>query len=225
MLKEPILFINFKNYKEAVMQNAVSLAKTAESVAKKTGKEIVLVVNPVELSLIAKSVSIPVFSQHVDFEDLGKGNGKVLPEVAKYHGAKGTVLNHAEFKLSNEILQKSLARAKNNGLIVMVCAETVERARQIAAMTPRPDYIAVEPPELIGSDTLSVANANPEIISGTVKAVHAIAKIPVITGAGIKSTQDVRTAIELGTRGVFVASHIMRSPDKEKAICELAEGL
>jgi triosephosphate isomerase len=221
---EKILFINFKNYREATMENALPLAKTAEKVSKGSRAKIILVVNAVELALVAKSVSIPVFAQHIDFDELGKGTGKILPEVAKYYGAKGTVLNHAENKISDEQLQKCIARAKQIGLKVMVCAEDIGRAKKIASMPQKPELIAVEPPELIGGD-ISVSTAQPEIISDTVREIKKIApEIKVICGAGIKNSFDVKKAIELGAEGVFVASGIIKAADKEKAIRELVQG-
>ena len=94
---------------------------------------------------------------------------------------------------------------------------------EIASFSVKPDFIAVEPPDLIGGD-VSVSTAKPELISDSVKAVHAVASIPVITGAGIKNSADARKALELGTEGVFVASGIVKAQNPEKAIDELLEG-
>ncbi len=41
-IKKPVLFINFKTYKETTGKNALKLARIAERVAKKTKKSIVL---------------------------------------------------------------------------------------------------------------------------------------------------------------------------------------
>jgi triosephosphate isomerase len=222
-LSKNALFINFKNYDESTRTNALPLAQLAKKVAEKEGKQIVLVINPVEIALTVSGIGkeVSVFAQHIDPDVFGKGTGKVLPEVVKHYGASGTVLNHAEYKLTKELLEKSIERAKNCGLLVMVCAETIERAKEIASMKIKPDLIAVEPPELIGGN-VSVSTANPEIISGTVKAIKEMApEIIVICGAGIKNKNDVAKAIELGSKGVFVASGIIKAIDKEKAITEM----
>lgn len=224
-MEENILFINFKNYSETTRENAVPLAKLAEKVSNATGKKIILVVNHIELPILAKAVKIPVFAQHVDFDEFGKGTGKILPEVIKHYGAKGAILNHAENKTTNEAIEKGIMRAKACGLSVMVCAENIERAKQIAQMKVKPDFIAVEPPELIGTTT-SVSEANPQIITGTVNAIREIApEIKIICGAGINKQSDVKTAIKLGTKGVFLASVVVRATDKEKTLTELANGL
>lgn len=222
-LKTPVLFLNFKTYKESSAENALSLAKLAEQAFNETGKQIVLVVQALDLQKIAGSVKIPVFVQHIDPTGQGSFTGKISPENAKLSGAVGTILNHAEYKLSNSLLEESIKKAKESGLKVMACAETIERAKQIASFSYNPDFIAVEPPELIGGN-VSVSTASPEIISETVKEVQKIASIPVITGAGIKNSSDVRKALELGTKGVFVASGVVKAENQKKAILELLNG-
>lgn len=222
---ENVLLINFKNYEESTCQNALPLARLAEEVARKENKRIVIVVNNVELALIAPKVSIPVFAQHSDYDVFGKGTGKILPEVIKYYGAKGTVLNHAEFKLTDESLEKCIARAKQAGLEVLACAESTERAEAIANMGVKPDMIAIEPPELIGGD-ISVSTANPRIVTETVLRVKNIEpEIKLLCGAGVKTRQDVEAAIRLGASGIFVASGVIKAKDKGMAITELAKGL
>jgi triosephosphate isomerase len=83
------------------------------------------------------------------------------------------------------------------------------------------NFIAVEPPELIGGD-ISVTKANPEIVSGSVKAVKEVNKnVKVLCGAGIKNGIDVAKAIELGSAGVLLASGVIKSKNKEKVIRDL----
>lgn len=220
-----VMVINFKNYEESTRGNALPLAKLAEAVAKSENRNIIIAVNNVELALIASKVGIPVYAQHSDHEEFGRGTGKVLPEVIKYHGAKGTLLNHAEFKLADEVLERCIARAKGAGLEVLACAETAERAERIAKMGVKPDMIAIEPPELIGGD-VSVSTANPEIVRETVERIKRIAPgIKVLCGAGIKTRQDVEAAVRLGTGGVLLASGIVKAEDKKGTITELAMGL
>lgn len=220
----PVLFINFKTYEQATGENAVALAKKAEEIALKEGISIVLVVQAVDLKAVSSAVSLPVFAQHVDPVEYGSNTGHILPEAVKASGAAGTVLNHAENKRENEFLEKAIARAKSVGLTVMVCAENTERAEQIAGFSSKPDLIAIEPPELIGGN-ISVSSAQPEIITGTIEKVEAVVSIPIITGAGIKSREDVKIAIELGSKGVFVAAGIVKAEDQGKAISDLIEGL
>jgi triosephosphate isomerase len=221
----PILFINFKTYEQATGQKAVLLAKAAEEASKEVGVSVALVVQAVDLRLVANSVSLPVFAQHIDPVNYGSNTGHILPEAIKEAGAVGTVLSHAENKQDNEFIEAAIVRAREQDFAVMVCAEDLERAKQIAGMQNKPDFIAVEPPELIGGD-VSVSTARPEFITDSVSAIKEISpEIDVITGAGVKSKADARKAVELGTVGLFVASGIIKAADSKQAIIGLLNGL
>ena len=79
----------------------------------------------------------------------------------------------------------------------------------------------VEPPELIGGD-ISVTTANPGIVSGTVKAVAKVdPKVAVLCGAGVKTGDDVKTAIDLGAKGVLLASGVVKAKDPEAVVRDL----
>jgi len=224
-LKLPVLFINFKVYEEATGKNALALAKKAEAVAKKAKANVILVVQPTDLRLISGKIRLPLFAHHTDPIEFGAKTGWISPFAVKQAGAVGTFLNHAEHKVSNEILEQSIGIAKKAGLSVLACAEDLERAKQIASFSEKPDFIAIEPPELISGD-ISVSTARPKFVSDSVSAIKQIApKIIVITGAGIKNSADVAKAIELGTSGVIVASGIVKNSDQKKAIADLVSGL
>lgn len=215
------LFVNFKTYEEATGNKALSLGKLLASFFDGS-PEIIPVVQAIDLREIASNISLNVFAQHVDPISFGSNTGKITPEAIKSTNAVGTVINHAEFKVNNDSIQKAVEACKTLGLKIMVCAENLERAKEIAFFNP--DFIAVEPPELIGGD-VSVSSANPGLISDSVKAIHEINEnIIVITGAGVKNSQDVSKALKLGTQGVFVASGIVKANEKEKVIKELLSG-
>jgi len=222
-LNLPILFLNFKTYEEATADKAVSLALSAQEVSSRNNVSIVLVVQAVDIRLVAETTALPIFAQHVDSVGFGSNTGFVNADAVKRAGAIGTVLNHAEHKLSNDVLIKSILKAKESGLIVMVCAESKERAVEIASFEVKPDFIAFEPPELIGGD-ISVSTALPEILEETVKAVSSVSNVPVITGAGIKNQKDASLALKLGTRGIFVASGIIKAVNQKKALEEITQG-
>lgn len=223
-LELPALFINLKTYKESTGQNALLLAKKAEKISTETGKSIVLVSQACDIRLISANCSLPVFAQHIDPISFGANTGHILPEAVKEAGAVGTVLNHAENKRSNEFVEKAILRAKETGLKVLASAENLERAKQIAAFSVKPDLIAVEPPELIGTG-VSVSTSKPELVSSVVKGIEEIAKLPVLAGAGIKHAEDTKKSIELGCSGVFVASAIVKAEDQEKIISDILSGL
>ena len=79
------------------------------------------------------------------------------------------------------------------GFVTVVCAKDSKEAAKIAKVSP--DFIAVEPPELIGGE-VSVSKAKPDIIRESVKAVGGKSKL--LVGAGVKTGEDVRIALKLG---------------------------
>jgi len=107
--------------------------------------------------------------------------------------------------------------------MTVVCAENVQSAVQVAEF--RPDYVAVEPPELIGGN-VSVTTANPAIIEKTVEAVKKVnGSISVLCGAGVKTGEDVKAAIDLGTSGVLLASGVVKAKDPKAALLDLVKRL
>lgn len=218
---KPVLLINLKTYEEGTGEKALKIAKAAASLARNSGVEIILAVQPADIRLISENVRIPVFAQHVDPARYGSSTGWILPESVKFAGAGGTLLNHSEKRIDIETVRKSLARCREAGLRTVVCCETPEKAREVASF--KPDYIAIEPPELIGGD-ISVSKAKPEVITQSVKNVNSVASIPVLCGAGVKDGVDVRKAMSLGAKGILVASGVVKSGNPEEAIKDLLEG-
>lgn len=214
----PVILVNFKAYESAVGENALNLAKIHEKVAQETGVSIGVCVQHMDLYRIAKEVSIPVFAQHIDPINFGSGTGLVLPELAKEAGAFGTLINHAEHQVPDEVLEKAIARAKEVGLYTVVCANTPEKAAEILKFNP--DLIAVEPPELIGGD-VSVTT-QPEIIE---KSVELIGEDKLLVGAGVKTGEDVANALKLKSKGVLLASGITKADDPQQVLVDLASAM
>lgn len=220
-MRYPCLIVNFKAYDEATGASSIDLAGILAKVKEETGQEVVAVPQFFELKDVAGV--LPSFAQHVDPVGFGSNTGSVLPEGAKAAGAAGTLINHSERRVGLEIIEKAVARAKEAGLVVCVCAADAEEAGKIAAFGP--DMIAVEPPELIGSG-ISVSKAQPEVISDSVDAIKAVNEgIHVLCGAGVSTGEDVRKAVELGAEGVLVASAIVKAQDPYSITLEMAKGL
>jgi triosephosphate isomerase len=221
-IKTPVIIVNFKTYKESSGKKAVALAKICEKVANSSNSVIAVAVQAADIKAVADSVSIPVFAQHIDGATYGAHTGAVVAENVKQNGAEGTLLNHSEKKVSSDELAAAVKRCKEAGLVSIVCAATAKEAESVARL--KPDFIAIEPPELIGGD-VSVSTARPELIAETVKKVHKVATIPVLCGAGVKTAEDVRKAIELGTAGVLLASGVTKAKNPEKVLKELVAGM
>ncbi|MEK7085544.1 MAG: triose-phosphate isomerase, partial [Patescibacteria group bacterium] len=180
---------------------------------------IAIAVNSIDLAMVAGSVKIPVFAQHIDPVKYGGHTGHISPDLAKEVGAYGTLLNHAEYPIGNETLMKSIERAKDVGLFTVVCADTPEKGKEITRYSP--DLIAVEPPELIGGD-ISVSKAGPHIIENAVKL---IGENRVLVGAGIRDPEDVSIALSLGAVGVLLASVVIKAEDPYSVLMGLVRGL
>lgn len=215
----PILITNFKAYKQSTGANAVELAKLHERMARELGVNLAIVGQAMDLSMLASSVSIPVLAQHVDGGGYGPYTGSVPVEIAKSLGVDGSLLNHSERRLSDEQIRMALEDMKQLGMLSLVCAENEQEGHKFAEMGA--DFVAVEPPELIGGD-ISVSSAKPEVIS---EAVRLIGPGKVIVGAGVKTGEDVRKALELGAVGVLVASGVVCAPDPMAALRGLCSGL
>jgi triosephosphate isomerase len=110
-------------------------------------------------------------------------------------------------------------RAKEVGLKTIVCAKDPEEGASFLEFEP--DLIAVEPPELIGGD-ISVSSAQPEIIENAAKL---IGSDRLLVGAGVKNGEDVRIAIELGAKGVLLASGVTKAADPKAVLLDLVSGL
>ncbi|MBI5881352.1 triose-phosphate isomerase [archaeon] len=217
------IIVNFKTYKESTGQRAVKLAKICEKVARKHKVKIIVGVQNVDLFHVSSEVSIPVFAEHMDPVGYGAHTGKDIPEDLAENGAAGVIVNHSEDRVPLRIIKEDIERANSVGLVTVACAPTSLMSERIAKLNP--DYIAVEPPELIGGN-ISVSKARPGLITDTVKLVRKVNKVvPVLCGAGIKDHDDVRIAIQLGCEGILVASGITKAENPEAALTDLVMGI
>lgn len=215
----PTIMVNFKVYQEVEGAKALGLTKVCQKVSRESGVSIAVCPPLIHLSGISKLVEIPVFSQNVDPLKPGSGTGFVTPSMLHSTDAVGTLINHSEHKQPMESVGVCVSMCRDLGLATCVCADTIDAARDLAAF--RPDMIAVEPPELIGGD-ISVTSANPDIVSGTVDAVMSVSPdTAVLCGAGVKTGEDVRAAMDLGAKGVLVASGVVKAKDPEAALRDL----
>jgi triosephosphate isomerase (TIM) len=222
------LVVNFKAYSESTGKKAYELARTCNEVALETGAKIAVAVQATDIASIAQDFDISVFAQHIDSVKCGSATGWILPEAVIDAGACGTLISHSERKLTLEEISQRIGRASDVGLTTIVCSgmrtndETIEETKAICAMGP--DYVAAEPPDMIGGD-ISVTT-KPELVSAVVDAVkNSNPNVGVLTGAGVKTGEDVSDAIRLGTQGVLLASGVVKAKDPRAALMNLCSGL
>ena len=216
-MREQLVVVNFKTYEAAHGIAAEKLALIMESI--ETDARMIAVVSAFDLSaVVSVAPNLEVWTQHLDPISFGSNTGWLHPETAIQRGAKGTLINHAEHKVSIEHIAMLLDTVPE-GFTVCACAADIDEARALSALIP--DYVAVEPPELIGGD-ISVTTADPEIVSSTARAIREISEeVGILCGAGVKNGNDVLKAIELGTSGVLLASGVTKVEDATQALKDL----
>jgi triosephosphate isomerase len=223
--KIPFLILNFKNYHEIEGQKGIELARSVQKVSESFGGSIQLVVAPPQpaLALVKQNVNIPVFAQHLDYAEAGSTTGFFIPEMARSFGARGSLLNHSEHRIDKlETIQGLVNRLRSLQMVSVVCARTPSEVSKLARFEP--DYIAIEPPELIGSGR-AVSKENPSIVTDSIDAAANISQnARVICGAGITDANDVSSALKLGAVGILVASGIIKATSWIDKITELASG-
>jgi triosephosphate isomerase len=222
-LQVPIIIVNYKTYSEATGKKAVKLSKIAEEVSVESGVNVGVAPQFTDIASIADAVSIPVFAQHIDPITPGSFTGHILLESVKEAGAVGTLINHSERRLKMFDIEAIITKTRESDLVSVVC--TNNAAVSAAAAALKPDMIAVEPPELIGTG-IPVSKAKPEVVSGTVELVKRVnPEVVTLCGAGITTGEDVAAALKLGTKGVLVASGIVKAKDPRKVLMEFSEAI
>ena len=218
-----VLVINFKAYESAFnIALTENLAREASKISSSLGIRVILAV-PSVLAMKLKELHEDIYLEHVDPVDFGAHTGRIPPASLKMLGIKGSIINHSEHKLILREVHKVIKTLNDAGIESIACGDTPSEVSALAYMDPT--MIAVEPPELIGTG-ISVSKARPEVITESLEAIKRVGKdLPLLAGAGITSEADVRRAIELGAKGVLVASAVMKAKDPIKVMRSLAEPL
>lgn len=220
----PVVIVNYKVYPQATGRRAIEFTRALARAAE--GARVTLSVAPQAADLhrvAAEFPSLLVLAQHVDPVEPGNGTGATLVEAVQDAGAQGSLLNHAERRLQLADLEAACQRLARAGLARVVCTNNVATTRAAALLGP--EFVAIEPPELIGGD-ISVTTADPGIVRDAVKAAReANPHVRVLCGAGVKTGEDLAGALKLGADGVLLASGVVKAKDPGAAMRELLSGL
>ena len=216
------IVLNFKTYRESTGQEALRLAEICEDVAGEYSVQMIVVPQVADINAISKAVKIPIYAQHVDGVGYGGFTGHVTASSLAAAGARGSLINHSERRLKLAEIEASVSACRTLGMKTIVCTNNVATTKAAASLVP--DFVAVEPPELIGSG-IPVSKADPDVVRKSVEAVKAIAPgVGVLCGAGITRGEDLRAALDLGSDGVLLASGIIKAKDQRKALEDLVTG-
>jgi len=222
-MPSPLILVNLKTYKEGMGNRAHQIATAAQLVARESGVTIGIAPGYIDLHPISHHFAIPVYAQHVDGYEPGAHTGHITADALKAAGAAGSLVNHSERRLALAEIELSVRALQAHNLTAVICSNNEVTSAGAAALGP--EYVAIEPPELIGSG-VSVSKANPEIIKRSVAAVQAVnPKVKVLTGAGIQCGECVKIAVDLGTDGVLLASSVVKSADPAVVLRDLVSKL
>jgi triosephosphate isomerase (TIM) len=206
-----LLIINFKTYSEGTGRNAIKIAKASERALKKIKGNIILVPQSADIRLLKQNTKITLFAQHIDVEEQGGHTGSINIDTLITAGIKGTLINHSEKRIPLKKIEQTIKLCKTKKIISVVCTRNLSETKKV--LRYKPDYIAVEPPELIGG-YISISNAKPKLIEQT---AHTATKTTnILCGAGIHKEEDIRVAKELGASGALVASGIIKAKNPRK---------
>ncbi|MEK6933467.1 MAG: triose-phosphate isomerase [Nanoarchaeota archaeon] len=207
-----MIVVNFKNY--VYKQKALELVRTIDIYCNKA----IVAVPIVDLMETAKNTTLPIFAQHVDFQELGRGTGYNIPEFLKEAGAQGSLLNHSEHKLSIAAVKKTINRCRDIGFKLIICVSNLNDVEKIKKLSPY--AIAFEDPNLIESGK-SITTHKTHDVEKFSKILQGTDIIP-LCGAGISSGDDVKKAYDLGCKGILVSSVIANNPHPEEFLKEVA---
>ena len=222
-VQAPLFSISFKSYREAVGENAVRLAKIAAEVSSKTSVCPMVVPQVADIYRIAQNVPIAIVAPHVDPVPASGHNGAVVVEAVREAGAIGCMLNHADMKLTLATIRETISRAKEVGLLTMVCVESPQEAQMIAML--HPDIIHAELPSLIGTDS-AVSKVDAGFVSDSVRlAKEMYPQVLVTCGAGIRTSEDAAAAIRLGADGVGASRGVVQSENPSRTIKDIVSSI
>ncbi len=218
-----MIVVNFKSYLEGTGENALKLARICKKLSEKYNAEIVIAPQDADIFRISSRVRIQIFAQSIEPIEPGAHTGHELALAAKDAGAVGTLINHSENRLSVKDIGKTVEIARKNGLKTLVCIPDEKILREVVEF--KPDFIAYEVPELIGTGR-AVSEVMPDSVRTFVKTLSDIdPNIIPLCGAGISDGKDVKAALELGTKGVLVASAVVQSKNPEKVLKDMVVNL
>lgn len=219
VLKPPFFEIGPKNY--LFGDQILDLARIADEAAAKYDVRVIYTTPYADIRRVAENVkNLKVFAPHMDDIPVGRGLACVLGESLKAAGAVGVMLNHAERPLPSSTLVRTLNRARELGLMSIVCADSMAETRAVAQM--HPDLMITEPTELIGTGQA----ADLSYVKTSVDAITAIdPNIGILVGGGISNGNDVYNTIMAGADATGSSSGIVKAADPGAMVHEMLAAL
>jgi len=217
-----MFIINCKNYDEISGEKIIKLAKISQKISKKY-KIPIAIAPPHHLIPLIVKFNVTILAQHLDDKKVGSTTGFMIPEIVKKSKISGSLINHSEHRISEKEIRNLVKRLKRLRLKTILCVKNVNELKKYLKLNPT--FIAIEPPELIGTGR-AISTEKPQLITNAVDSVKSAKNsTKVLCGAGIVSGKDVARAKELGSKGILVASGIVKAKNWEKIIEEFSRAL
>lgn len=218
-LEPPFFEIGPKNY--LFGDQILDLARIADEAAAKYDVRVIYTTPYANIDRVASTVkNLKVFAPHMDDIPVGRGLACVLGESLKAAGAVGVMLNHAERPLPISTLVRTLNRARELGLMSIVCADSMAETKAVAQLGP--DLMITEPTELIGTGQA----CDMTYVKQSFDAVMDIdPDIGVLVGGGISSSDDVYRTIMAGADATGSSSGIVKAADPGAMVNEMLSAL
>jgi triosephosphate isomerase (TIM) len=218
-LRPPFFEIGPKSYLYG--EDVMDLARAADEASGKYDVDIIFTAPFADIREVARAAKrLFVFAPHMDPLLPGRGLAEILPESLRAAGCEGVMLNHCERPLSLSILRRTIERAKEVGLMTIVCADSIAEAKAIALLGP--DIVVAEPTELIGTGATSELS----YVLASIQAVKSIdPEILVLQGAGISSGKDVYDVIFAGAEATGSSSGVVKAKDRPAMVDEMIGAL
>ena len=217
-----MFIINCKNYDEISGDKIIKLAKISQKISKKY-KIPIAIAPPHHLIPLIVKFNVIVLAQHLDDKKIGSTTGFMIPEIVKKSKINGSLINHSEHRISEKEIKNLVKRLKRLRLKTVLCVKNVNELKKYLKLNPT--FIAIEPPELIGTGK-AISTERPQLITKAVDGVKSAKNsTKLLCGAGIVSGNDVARAKELGSKGILVARGIVKAKNWEKIIEEFSRAL
>lgn len=207
-----MIIINFKNY-----ELGKDVLKLAKKIQKYTPKAIIAV-PATYIGYVTFRTKLKVYAQHIDYQEKGRNTGFLIPEAVKNAGAKGSLLNHSEHKISLKDIKTTIRRSNKVGLKIVACTSNLKQAKELRKL--KPFAIAFEDPKLVGTGR-SITKYKTHSLEKFVSLLKGTKIIP-LCGAGISSKEDYNEALKLGCKGILVSTVIMKSKNSEKFLKDIS---
>ena len=223
IILKPIIILNLKAYKEAMNKHLYEIHEVVETVCREFPRiHFAIAPNTIYLSdLCRRKNHTLILAQHADPVGYGAYTGHIPIAALRDIGADGFIINHSEHRVGYETIEKAVRISLETNLKVCVCAGDLPEVRALSRLTP--NYVAFEPPELIGTGK-SVSRMMPEQLKKSVEIIlrESEGKSIPICGAGITDRRDVELAIKYGSRGILVASAFVKAKNKKQILRDFA---